>query len=377
MKKDGLNNNIGAPLWLLAELTYACPLQCPYCSNPIEFAKRNNELTTVEWRKLIEQARELGAVQLGFSGGEPLVRRDLEEIILHAHQLGFYTNLVTSSVGMTTQRVLALKQAGLDSIQISLQASTQVLNDYFAHAASFQQKIAMARAVKAAGFPLVLNFVLHRHNIDFVESILDLGLQLNADYIELANTQYYGFALHNRDYLLPTQQQVERAEMIAHQYRDLYQDKTRIYYVVPDYYENRPKACMNGWGNIFMTITPDGYALPCHSARIIPDLQFPSVRENDLRWIWQESPLFNQFRGLAWMPEPCRSCPDKYEDFGGCRCQAFLLTEDSSAADPVCHLSPHHDKIVAAINKVNINPPSTAKLMFRNPKNSKLVAKGD
>jgi pyrroloquinoline quinone biosynthesis protein E len=363
------------PLWLLAELTYACPLQCPYCSNPVDFARVKTELTTEEWRRVLMEARAMGATQLGFSGGEPLVRRDLETLIAHARALGYYTNLITSGVGMDEARVQAFREAGLDHIQLSFQSSEKAQNDFIAGCEAFEHKLAMARAVKQAGYPMVLCFVIHRDNIDRIEDMLRLAVDLQADYVELATTQYYGWALHNRDRLLPTRAQLEGAESIAHDYQARYQGRMKIYYVVPDYYETRPKACMNGWGAVFLTIAPDGTALPCHAARMLPGIQFPSVREHDIAWIWNESPAFNRFRGFDWMKDPCRTCPERFKDFGGCRCQAFLLTGDAENADPVCDLSPHHDRVLAAIERAAKSPPpgSEAPLVFRNTRSSRAI----
>ncbi len=351
--KDGFDRDLGPkPLWLLAELTYACPLQCPYCSNPVDFARVKTELTTEEWRRVLTEARAMGATQLGFSGGEPLVRRDLETLIAHARALGYYTNLITSGLGMDEARVQAFREAGLDHIQLSFQSSEKAQNDFIAGCEAFEHKLAMARAVKQSGYPMVLCFVIHRDNIDRIEHMLRLAVDLQADYVELATTQYYGWALHNRDRLLPTRAQLEGAEAIAHDYQARYQGRMKIYYVVPDYYETRPKACMNGWGAVFLTIAPDGTALPCHAARELPGIQFPSVREHDIAWIWNESPAFNRFRGFDWMKEPCRTCPERFKDFGGCRCQAFLLTGDATSADPVCALSPHRAMIDQALAEV-------------------------
>jgi pyrroloquinoline quinone biosynthesis protein E len=363
------------PLWLLAELTYACPLQCPYCSNPVDFARVKTELTTEEWRRVLTEARAMGATQLGFSGGEPLVRRDLETLIAHARALGYYTNLITSGLGMDEARVQAFREAGLDHIQLSFQSSEKAQNDFIAGCEAFEHKLAMARAVKEAGYPMVLCFVIHRDNIDRIEDMLRLAVDLQADYVELATTQYYGWALHNRDRLLPIRAQLERAEAIAHDYQARYQGRMKIYYVVPDYYETRPKACMNGWGAVFLTIAPDGTALPCHAARMLPGIQFPSVREHDIAWIWNESPAFNRFRGFDWMKEPCRTCPERFKDFGGCRCQAYLLTGDAENADPVCDLSPHHDRVLAAIQHAAQSSPagSEAPLVFRNTRSSRAI----
>ena len=363
------------PLWLLAELTYACPLQCPYCSNPVELAKIKQELDTDTWLRVLREARAMGATQLGLSGGEPLVRRDLETIITEGRKLGFYSNLITSGIGMDEARVEAFKVAGLDHIQISFQASSQELNDYLGGTSTFERKLEMARAVKRHGYPMVLNIVLHRHNIDQLDQILDMAAVLHADYVELANTQYYGWAFHNREQLMPTREQLQRAEKVANEYRERLKGQMRLYYVVPDYYEERPKACMNGWGNVFLTITPDGTALPCHAARQLPGIEFPNVRDTSVEWIWRDSPSFDHFRGFDWMKEPCRSCPEKTKDLGGCRCQAYMLTGDAANTDPVCSKSPHHDVVVEAVERANCaaERDNPRPLTFRNPRNSKRI----
>ena len=339
---------VGLPLWLLAELTYRCPLQCPYCSNPLDFAQQGKELTTEQWIKVFREAREMGAAQLGFSGGEPLVRQDLAELIAEARKLGFYTNLITSGIGLTEQKISDFKKAGLDHIQISFQASDEQVNNLLAGSKkAFAQKLEMARAVKAHGYPMVLNFVTHRHNIDKIDRIIELCIALEADFVELATCQFYGWAQLNRVGLLPTKEQLVRAERITNEYRAKLEAEghpCKLIFVTPDYYEERPKACMNGWGSIFLTVTPDGTALPCHGARQMP-VEFPNVRDHSMQHIWYDSFGFNRFRGYDWMPEPCRSCDEKEKDFGGCRCQAFMLTGDASNADPVCSKSPQHNLI--------------------------------
>jgi len=370
-------SNQTKPLWLLAELTYRCPLQCPYCSNPVEIAKYGNELSTEDWFRVMQQARAMGSTQLGFSGGEPLVRKDLEELIAEARRLGYYTNLITSGVGMDEDRVKAFKEAGLDHIQISFQASNEELNNFIGGTKSFQHKTEMARVVKKHNYPMVLNIVLHRKNIDQIRDILDMTVELNADYVELASTQYYGWSRINVDQLLPTQAQLDNAEKVAMEYQEKMKDKMKVIYVIPDYFENRPKKCMNGWGNIFLTIAPDGSALPCHAAGQLPGLEFPNVRDHSIEWIWDDSPDFNKFRGLDWMKEPCRSCPEKEKDLGGCRCQAYMLTGDARNADPVCDKSPHHQKLhddVERIEKLAKDEKFEEKpLIFRNMKNSKKI----
>ncbi|MET0109867.1 MAG: pyrroloquinoline quinone biosynthesis protein PqqE [Candidatus Thiodiazotropha sp.] len=377
MTTNGSDTSPPKPLWLLAELTYKCPLQCPYCSNPLDIARYKDELTTEEWIRVFRQARALGAVQLGFSGGEALVRKDLETLIAEAHKLGYYTNLLTSGVGMDEVRIKAFKEAGLDHIQVSFQASSEELNNFIAGNNSFRHKLEMARLVKKYDYPMVLCFVLHRHNEDQVEQILEMSHALEADYVELATTQYYGWALHNREQLLPSRDQVEAAEAVAHRYQEKFKGKMRIFYVVPDYHEERPKACMNGWGAVFLTVAPDGTALPCHAARELPGLTFPNVRDHSIEWIWNDSTDFNRFRGYGWMREPCRNCDEKEKDFGGCRCQAYLLTGDAANADPVCSKSPHHEQIVKMVNETNIpREPDTAPLVFRNMRNSKKLTAG-
>ncbi|MEM7304870.1 MAG: pyrroloquinoline quinone biosynthesis protein PqqE [Pseudomonadota bacterium] len=259
-----IKSEVNPPLWLLAELTYRCPLQCPYCSNPVEIAKYRNEISTEDWVRVMQQARKMGATQLGFSGGEPLIRKDLEELIQEARHLGFYTNLITSGVGMDEKRVKRFKDAGLDHIQISFQASNEELNNFIGGSKSFQHKKDMARVVKEYEYPMVLNIVIHRKNIDQIRDILDMTVELNADYVELASTQYYGWSRINVDQLLPTRDQLKNAEMVAKEYQERLKGKSKIIYVIPDYFEKRPKPCMNGWGAIFLNIAPDGTALPCH-----------------------------------------------------------------------------------------------------------------
>ncbi|KAB7894842.1 pyrroloquinoline quinone biosynthesis protein PqqE [Rouxiella sp. S1S-2] len=368
-----LKPQVKPPLWLLAELTYRCPLQCPYCSNPLDFAKQEKELTTEQWITVFEQARAMGAVQIGFSGGEPLVRKDLPELIKAARDLGFYTNLITSGIGLTEKKIDAFAEAGLDHIQISFQASDETLNAALAGSAkAFQQKLDMAKAVKAHGYPMVLNFVLHRHNIHQIDKIIELSIELEADDVELATCQFYGWAQLNREGLLPTRQQIADAEAVVAEYRVKMADKgnlANLLFVTPDYYEERPKGCMGGWGAIFLSVTPEGMALPCHSARQLP-VEFPSVLEQSLQDIWYNSFGFNKYRGFDWMPEPCRSCSEKEKDFGGCRCQAFMLTGNADNADPVCSKSEHHGMILEAREQANCTNIQVSQLQFRNRKNS-------
>jgi pyrroloquinoline quinone biosynthesis protein E len=368
------------PLWLLAELTYRCPLHCVYCSNPVDYAKYGAELATEDWLRVLREGRSLGATQLGFSGGEPLVRDDLEVLVAEARRLGYYSNLITSGVGLNERRIAALKDGGLDHIQVSFQDSTREINDFLSSTRTFELKRRVAKLVKQYDFPMVLNVVLHRLNIDHVQELLEMALELEAEYVELANTQYYGWAYLNRDQLLPSREQLERAEEVVNRFRERVGNAMKIYFVVPDYHERRPKACMNGWGAVFLCLTADGLALPCHEARMLPGLEFPNVRDRDLRWIWYDSPAFNRYRGDEWMKEPCRSCPEKVKDYGGCRCQAYMLTGDPANADPVCDKSPHHALVTQAVARAEqVRPAVGTKpvLFFRDDKNSRALSGAD
>jgi pyrroloquinoline quinone biosynthesis protein E len=367
---------VGPPLWLLLELTYRCPLHCAFCYNPTDYASTGPELETGDWIRVLREARQLGAVQLGLSGGEPLTRVDLEEIVAEARRLGFYTNLITSGVGLTDVRISALKKAGLDHIQLSFQDSSRQVNDFLSSTRTFDLKSKVAALIKQYEFPMVLNVVLHRLNIDHVEEILDMALRLGAEYVELANTQYYGWAFHNLDQLLPDREQVERAEQTMQRFRERVGQKMKIYFVVPDYFERRPKPCMNGLGSIFLTVAPDGTALPCHTARMLPGLNFPNVRQSSIKEIWFESTGFTHFRGDSWMKQPCRSCPEKARDFGGCRCQAYLLTGDAANADPVCDLSPHHHLVTEAVARAGRPRIEEKPLVFRSDRNSSTLFAG-
>ncbi len=367
--------SVGPPLWLLCEVTYECPLHCVFCYNPTDFARASRELSTDEWIRVLREARGLGAVQLGLSGGEPLSRDDLEILVAEAHSLGYYINLITSGVGLNEKRIAALKQAGLDHIQLSFQDSTREVNDFLSSTRTFELKSKVAALIKQYDFPMVLNVVLHRLNIDHVTQILEMAQSMKAEYVELANTQYYGWAFHNRERLLPSREQLRRAEQATNSFRERCGDRMRIFFVVPDYYERRPKPCMNGLGSVFLTVTPDGTALPCHAARMLPGLSFPNVREAAVEWIWRDSPAFNHYRGDAWMKEPCRSCPEKTRDFGGCRCQAYLMTGDAANADPVCELSPYHYLVTQAVENANRDTPVLERpLVFRDKRNSKALS---
>ena len=361
------------PLWLLAELTYRCPLHCVFCYNPLDYTAHGGELQTDEWLRVLREARALGAVQFGLSGGEPLMRDDLEIIVAEARKLGFYSNLITSGVGLNETRIRAFKQAGLDHIQLSFQDSTRALNDFLSSTRTFELKSKVAKIIKDHDYPMVLNVVLHRLNVDHVQQILEMAESLGAEYVELANTQYYGWAHLNRDQLLPTREQLVHAEEVTNRFRDKVGERMRIFFVVPDYFENRPKACMNGWGSVFLTVTPDGTALPCHAARMLPGLAFPNVRSASLEAIWYDSEGFNRYRGDAWMKEPCRSCPEKVKDFGGCRCQAYLLTGDPANTDPVCDLSPHHHLVTEAVARARDAKVQAKPIVFRDDRNSRTL----
>lgn len=342
---------VNPPLWLLAELTYRCPLHCVFCYNPTQYARLKEELSTAQWVDVMTQARALGAVQLGFSGGEPLLRPDLEELVQEATRLGFYSNLITSGVGFTEARAQKLKDAGLDHVQLSFQDSTRELNDFLSHTKTFELKQRVAQLIKRHDWPMVMNCVLHRHNLPHVEKIIEMADALGAEFLELANTQYYGWAWTNRDHLMPTQAQLSEAEAVVNRYRARSDHRCKVLFVVPDYFEERPKACMNGWGAVFLAVAPDGTALPCHNARNLPGLQLPRVQETPLADIWARSQAFNAYRGDEWMKPPCRNCDERHKDFGGCRCQAFQITGDATQADPVCSKSPHHEKVAALIRQ--------------------------
>lgn len=366
MEKAGSKPTTPAkPLWFLAELTYRCPLACPYCSNPLDYKNITDELSTDEWRRVLSEARALGVTQLCFSGGEPLVRKDLEVLVAHARQLGFYSQISTSGVGLNEKRLGAFREAGLDHMQLSFQAATEQLNDYLGGAKTFKLKQNMAQKIKEYGFSMLLNIVIHRFNIDQIERILEMAEASGADYVELANCQYYAWAMRNREQLMPSSEQLERAEAVTQAFRERVKDRMTIYFVVPDYYADRPKPCMGGWGRVFMTVAPDGMVLPCHDARHLPGLTFLNVRNAGLQRIWYDSPAFNKFRGYDWMKEPCRSCPERERDFGGCRCQAYMLTGDPANTDPVCGLSPLHEKVIQALQQAQQAAVSVEPLVFR------------
>jgi PqqA peptide cyclase len=340
------------PYTLVAELTYRCPLRCVYCSNPLDYARHGDELDTATWQRVFAEAEELGVVQLNLTGGEPLLRPDLEALIETARRLDLYTNLITSGIPLGRERLARFRELGLDNVQISIQDVTAASSDRVAGIRAFDRKLAVARWVKELGFPLTVNVVLHQDNLDHVPQVIALAEELGADRLELANTQYLGWALLNRQALLPSREQLERARTIAAAARRRLQGRMELLFVTPDYYGEFPKACMDGWARRFLVVSPDGLALPCHVAHTLPGLVWENVRDRSLETIWNDSPAFNAFRGDGWMPEPCRSCDRRAIDFGGCRCQAFHLTGDAAATDPTCSLSPHHDLIVRARGEV-------------------------
>ena len=341
------------PLALIAEITHRCPLHCVYCSNPLEMAAVSSELSTKEWIDVFEQAGELGMLHAHFTGGEPLARPDLTELIAAARRAGLYTNLITSGIGLAEARLQALVEAGLDHIQISFQDSREDAANWIAGAKAHAHKIELSRTIRQHKLAFTVNLVVHRQNIDHIEEMIAFIEQLAPERMEIAHTQYYGWALKNRAALLPTRAQLDRATPAVAAAEKRLAGRIRIDFVVPDYYARFPKACMGGWGRRLMLINPSGKALPCHAAEVIPGLAFENVREQRLEKIWRESSSFQRFRGEEWMPEPCRSCDQRAEDFGGCRCQALLLAGDAQAIDPACSLAPAHHIVEAALAEAN------------------------
>jgi PqqA peptide cyclase len=341
------------PLALIAELTHRCPLHCVYCSNPLELAAVSSELSTAEWIDIFQQAGKLGMLHAHFTGGEPLARPDLSQLIASARGAGLYTNLITSGIGLAETRLQALVDAGLDHIQVSFQDSREGAGNWIAGAKAHAHKIELSRIIRQHKIAFTVNLVIHRQNIDHIEEMISFIEQLAPERMEIAHTQYYGWALRNRAALLPTQAQLERAVEAVATAEERLAGRIRIDSVVPDYYARFPKACMGGWGRRLMLINPSGKALPCHAAEVIPGLTFENVRQKTLESIWRESSSFQRFRGEEWMPEPCRSCDRRADDFGGCRCQALLLTGDAAATDPVCSLVPAHHIVESVLAETN------------------------
>ena len=348
---------VSVPLALIAELTHRCPLHCVYCSNPIEMQKAAAELSTQEWVRVFQEAGRLGALHAHFTGGEPLARTDLTELVAGARVAGLYVNLITSGIGLSEKRLAALVEAGLEHIQLSFQGSREELADEIAGTKSHAYKLQLARVIRGFKLAFTVNMVVHRQNLDDLAEIISMVEQLAPNRLEIANVQYYGWALENREALLPTRQQLEQSQATVSAAEQRLSGRMRIDYVAPDYYARYPKACMGGWGRRLMLIDPAGRALPCHAAAVIPGMVFDNVRQRSLEWIWRESSAFQKFRGEEWMPEPCRSCDRRSEDFGGCRCQALLLTGDAAATDPVCSLAPKHNLVENIVARVNSDEP--------------------
>lgn len=341
-------NNEHRPYTLIAELTYRCKLQCPYCSNPLGYAGHGNEIDTDTWFRVFQEAEGLGVVQLNFTGGEPLLRGDLELLIEKASRLELYTNLITGGIPLTLERLSRFAALGLNGVQVSVQSSRATESDRIAGTPSFQQKLEVMQWVTSLGLPLTMNVVLHRDNIDEIEKLIALAERVSADRLELANAQYLGWALKNREALLPTREQVETARTITSNARERLRGTMEVIFVTPDYYSVHPKSCMDGWGRRFIVVNPEGLALPCHLAHTLPGLHFENVATRHLADIWHDSDGFNQFRGDGWLPDTCRTCDRHSKDFGGCRCQAFHMTGNAGATDPACSLSPDHGLIESA-----------------------------
>jgi pyrroloquinoline quinone biosynthesis protein E len=358
-------SDIPRPYTLIAELTYRCPLKCPYCSNPVDLAAHDGELTTDEWSRLFTEAEALGVVQLHLTGGEPLARADLEALVAKARSLSLYTNLITSAVPLARERLLALRDAGLDNVQISFQDTESLSANAIAGFPAHDRKLQAAAWVKELDLPLTVNVVLHRANIDDVAAIVQLAEQLNADRLELANTQYLGWALANREQLLPTREQLAAAAAVADAAKARLAGRMEILFVKPDYFGTRPKACMDGWARRFVHVIPTGHVLPCHAAMSISGLTFDSIRARSLAEIWRDSPAMQAFRGERWMQEPCVGCDRRALDFGGCRCQAFALTGDAAATDPACALSPRHSLVEDARNSVANTRDTPIRYLYR------------
>src|SRR6202050_3947421 len=350
---------VSNPLALIAEVTHRCPLYCVYCSNPMQLAGAKAELSTEEWARVLRQAGKLGMLHAHFTGGEPLARSDLTELISAARHAGLYTNLITSGIGLNEQRLQALVDAGLDHIQISFQDSREEAANWIAGAKAHAHKIELSRAIREQvgrkKLAFTVNLVVHRQNLDHLEEMIAFIERLNPERVEIAHAQYYGWALANRAALLPTRAQLAKAVAIVAEAQKRFAGRIRIDSVVPDYYAKYPKACMGGWGRRLMLINPAGKVLPCHAAEVLPGLAFENVRENSLQWIWQESSSFQKFRGEDWMPEPCRSCDRRTEDFGGCRRPAFLLAGDATVSDPACSLAASHSIVESAVLAANSN----------------------
>lgn len=339
-----------SPLNLIAELTYRCPLQCPYCSNPVNFREYRESLSAEDWGRVFHQAAALGVVHVGLTGGEPSTRKDLEEILAHAQEADLYAHLVTAGMPLTPDRLSDLAGLGLRSVQVSIQDADAKGSNRIAGTRSFDEKMAICEKTKSLGLALTLNCVLHRDNLKSVPEVIALARRLDADRLELANTQYHGWALRNRAALMPTREQLAKASEAVQAAKQMHGGPT-ILFVLPDYYSDRPKPCMGGWGRLALVVDPVGRVLPCHEAGELPGLDFWNVQAHSVESCWTDSPGMQAYRGTQWMPEPCQSCPEREIDFGGCRCQAFRLTGNPSATDPACSKSKDHELIVSARNE--------------------------
>ena len=355
------------PYTLVAELTYRCPLRCVYCSNPVDFAHSRDELSTAEWCRTISEAAELGVVQLHLSGGEPMLRNDLAELICHARACDLYTNLITGGTLLDEEKLRRFREAGLEHIQLSIQGASMATAEMVAGARSHRKKLEVARLITRLGFPFTLNVVIHRLNIAEIPELIRLAADFGAQRLELANTQFYAWGAENRRALMPTREQYLRAEEIALEAIPKYRGKLEIVFVQNDYLSGEPKPCMGGWGRSYMCINPAGEVLPCHAAKVIPGLRFETVRDGSLAKIWRDSPGLNAFRGDGWMLEPCRSCVRKDIDYGGCRCQAFMLAGNPAEADPICQLSAHREVVESALKDSGAGPA----LVYRDARNSR------
>lgn len=342
-----------SPLALIAELTHRCPLHCVYCSNPTELTARAEELTTEQWSRVFRQAADAGVLQLDLTGGEPLARPDLVDLIKSARAASLYINLITSGLPMDEARLDALVIAGLDHLQLSFQSARPETAAEISNTKTHEQKLRVLDWLKTRRVAVTLNFVVHRHNLEQLPQMLAIAESSCATRIEFAHVQYYGWAFTNREKLLPTREQVSQSVEFLKKAQDRLRGKLRVEYVVPDYHAKFPKACMGGWGRKLMLITPRGDALPCHAAAVIPGLPFENVKEKPLREVWESSEAFQRFRGEEWMQAPCKSCDRRGQDFGGCRCQAMLLASDPAATDPVCCFSPNRSTVDALLADVH------------------------
>ena len=379
LKQEGLSKNISQtpvkeklqiPYAVLCELTHRCPLSCPYCSNPVELEMKSKEIDTETWKRALSEAVKIGILQAHFSGGEPTARKDLEELIQHASSEGLYTNLITSGVLITEERLKKFYDAGLDHVQVSIQDTDPENSEKIAGYKGHAKKLHTCGLIRKVGLPLTLNAVMHRQNLHNLKNMIDLAVELDAERLEVAQVQYYGWALKNQTAFLPTKEQLDNATEIVEEARIRLKGILAIDYVVPDYYAKRPKSCMGGWGRQFLNITPAGKVLPCHAAESLNFLEFDNIKDKPLSWIWEHSEAFNRFRGTSWMPEPCQSCDRKEIDWGGCRCQAFALTGNENATDPTCEFSPYRnvlDEPLANVGKEEIPEFIYRKINVRKP----------